>query len=446
MTSMPSPAEADRPSPNHRLFRSAAGEHLLVVPFTRIYDIPADSDRGALDLDGMLAALSGPKRGEVGLDAVPEPSPQSISLNVSSSCNLTCGYCYAARGGFGGAQSSPMPWPRAQAAIDRLLQDADPSAPITIGFLGGEPFVNGKLIHQAVAYGAAQGRRRGLDVRYSVTTNGTLLEPADVDLMRRHPFAVTISVDGGADVQDRQRPRAGGVPGTFETILRRVNPLLVRPERAKVAARATVTRDDMDIERRLDALLAAGFPEVGFAPLRSGPDGSGALSGADWTAYLHALVLAARAEIKRLRRGAPLRLTNLAVALKQLHRGACSPYPCGAGGGYFSVSTEGRWYACHRAIGDAGFELGSSDGLDAARRRAFLAERHVHAQADCSACWARYLCSGGCHQEAKARTVESCDFIRGWLDFCLAAYCELGGVPGTPLEDSPRPETEGGMP
>jgi uncharacterized protein len=96
------------------------------------------------------------------------------------------------------------------------------------------------------------------------------------------------------------------------------------------------------------------------------------------------------------------------------------------------VSAEGRWYACHRAIGDAEFELGANGGIDAERRRAFVSRRHVHAQTDCVSCWARYLCSGGCHQEAAARSAASCDFIRGWLSFCLAAYCELS-APAQPF-------------
>ena len=127
-----------------------------------------------------------------------------------------------------------------------------------------------------------------------------------------------------------------------------------------------------------------------------------------------------------------MRLTNLAVALKQIHRGAASPYPCGAGGGYFSVSAAGRWYACHRAIGNEAYALGSNNGIDTTRRREFVRTHHVHAQPECRTCWARYLCSGGCHQEAGARSAASCDFIRGWLSFCLAAYCELGGpLPAT---------------
>jgi uncharacterized protein len=177
----------------------------------------------------------------------------------------------------------------------------------------------------------------------------------------------------------------------------------------------------------LSDIIALGFAEVGFSPLKTSPSGRG-FEDSHWPAYLQSLTALARSELQRALRGEPIRLTNFAIALKQLHRGAASPYPCGAGGGYFSVDSKGDWYACHRAIGDAAYRLGDAARLDEDRRGRFLRERHVHAQTDCSACWARYLCSGGCHQESAARSVASCDFIRGWLDFCLKAYCELGAL------------------
>jgi uncharacterized protein len=424
---------ADPAGPLARRFRSGAGEHLLVIPFSRIYDLPPATAAAFDPADPLVAALCAPSGGEVPLDRIEEPAPQSLSLNVSSSCNLGCTYCYAARGGFGGLQAAPMRWQTARAAVDRLLAVAEPSRPITIGFLGGEPFANRSLIHAAVAYAAAAGARLGLDVRFSVTTNGTLLRAPDLELLRRHPFAVTVSLDGPASVHDAQRPQHRGRSGSWARAVDRVAPLLAAPGCAKLAARATVTRHNFDLVGRLEVLAGLGFPEVGFSPLRVAPEAAGPLREQDWPCYLAALVRAARLELARLSRGLPIRLTNLGVALKQLHRGASSPYPCGAGGGYFSVAADGRWYACHRAIGQPAYELGSNAGLDGARRRRFVESRHVHAQTDCRSCWARYLCSGGCHQEAEARTAASCDFIRGWLDFCLATYCELrshdGGIP-----------------
>src|ERR1700733_11064078 len=111
----------------------------------------------------------------------------------------------------------------------------------------------------------------------------------------------------------------------------------------------------------------------------------------------------------------------------QIHAGASSPYACG--GGYFSVAADGDWYACHRAVGDERYRLGSASTLDENRRRLFLEARHVHAKADCRLCWARYWCSGGCQQEAQVRSVASCDFIRDWLRLSESVELTLSGQP-----------------
>ena len=418
----------DSSAPMFKIFRSALGEHLLVVPYSRIFDLAGD-----LNLDGsasrlppsLLAALADAANGEAPLEDVVEPSPQSISLNVSSSCNLSCSYCYAARGSFQGAQTDPMQWEVARAAIDKLLGGADPESPITVGFLGGEPFVNRRLIHRAVEYAAMEGSKRELDVRFSVTTNGTLLNEDDVGLLRKHCFAVTVSVDGGEQIQNLQRPAPAGQKRSYDLLLGATRSLLANPGSALIAARATVARGEFNLAERFEAILSLGFREVGFAPLRNAKPGGDALRDEDWPKYLEAMVEMAKSELARAYQGDSIRLSNFAVALKQLYRGASSPYPCGAGGGYFSVAANGDWYACHRAIGSATFRMGNNEGLEPDRRRAFLAARHVHSQPACRQCWARYLCSGGCHQEASHRTDSSCGFIRGWLEFCLGAYCDL---------------------
>jgi uncharacterized protein len=421
---------ADPRAPLFRRFQSAAGDHLLVVPHTRIFDLPpllaAELDTDAAAADRLAAMLGETSVLEADLSDVVTPAPQSISLNVSSSCNLSCGYCYADRGGFAGAQTQTMTFDIARAAVQRLLASADPARPITIGFLGGEPLRNRKLIHAIVEFAREHTQARGLDVRYSITSNGTLITDADIALFRNHRFAVTISVDGDAIAHDAQRPRKNGA-GSFAQLAKRVEPLLADPGRAQVAARMTVRSGYLDLAPRLEAIWSLGFSEAGVAPLRVAADNSG-LRDEDWPVYLEQLIVAARQELARAKRGLPIRLTNFAVALKQIHAGASSPYSCGAGGGYFSVAADGDWYACHRAIGDDNYRLGSASTLDSDRRLAFLVERHVHAKADCRVCWARYLCSGGCHQEAQARTPAGCDFIRSWLDFCLASYCELSNA------------------
>lgn len=403
-------------------FDSEQGSHLFVVNNSQVFDI-STAMKLALDDDDPIAEETLLPVLDILPTAslqVPAPPPaQSISLNVSSSCNLACTYCYAAQGSFGGVQAKHMSWSVARTAIDRLLSTCDRNAPVTIGFLGGEPFVNRQLLHQATKYAVARGQTLGQDVRFSVTTNGTLLNAADIHLMRTYPFAVTISVDGGRKIQEMQRPGAN-----FDELVDSVRPLLEHPGQARISARATVSRKDFNLIDRFDALLNIGFRDIGFSPVRVGAP-EDALCRDEWKACLTGYRELGMREIKRLQAGEGSSFSNLVVALKQIHRGACAPYPCGAGGGYFSVAEDGTWYACHRAIGDNQFAMGDSFGLDMTKRITFLHDRHVHQQTDCRTCWARYLCSGSCHQEASVRSVESCDFIRGWLEFCLSSYSSL---------------------
>jgi uncharacterized protein len=203
----------DAASPLLHRFASRAGEHLLIVPYSRIFDLPvelsAHFDANDPETTRLVAALAVAADGEEPLDLVPEPPPQAVSLNISSACNLACTYCYADRGAFKGAQPHTMKADVARDAINRLFAAADPTRPVTVGFLGGEPFVNQVLVHDTVSYAQARGARLGLDVRFSVTTNATLLRPDDLRLLRDNAFAVTVSLDGDAAVNDAQRPTYG---------------------------------------------------------------------------------------------------------------------------------------------------------------------------------------------------------------------------------------------
>jgi uncharacterized protein len=313
---------------------------------------------------------------------------------------------------------------RAFEAVDALLENSCRSSPVTIGFLGGEPLLERELLRDVVAHAALEGARVGQPIRFSITTNGTLLEPEDCELFRAHPFAVTISLDGAAPVHDKRRLTIAGRQ-THATIVARVRALLDSPGRAVVTARATVVRDALDLTARYDALAAVGFRSIGLSPVRVG---EGALTVDDMSVWLDEMTRLAEREASQVVAGAETAFDNFRIAMRQIHRGHAAPYPCGAGGGYFSVSVDGEWYACHRAIGDDKFRLGTSAGLDVERRATFLSDHHVDSVDGCRTCWARYLCSGACHQEASARTREGCDAIRKWLEVCLDLYCWISSV------------------
>ena len=190
--------------------------------------------------------------------------PVSLSLNVAQACNLSCSYCYADEGRFGGSARMMEP-DVALAAIDRLLAGAG-GRRVTVGFIGGEPFLNRRLIYRCVEFARGRSRELRTPVGFSVTTNATLLTHADLDLLRRHGFSVSVSLDGVGVLNDRHRRDRRG--SSSERAIEAVGPLLDDPGSAKVAARVTVPRDDLRVLERVEALR--GPASVRLASARCG--------------------------------------------------------------------------------------------------------------------------------------------------------------------------------
>jgi uncharacterized protein len=415
------------------LVDSGEGLHLLVPDGSRLYDV--DPETYAL-LDGLRHG--GDEHGlrdvlrRLGLDAprhvddVPpaDPPVRALSLAVAQKCNLGCAYCYAEGGSFGGPATS-MELATALAAVDLLFGDVRAGERVNLAFLGGEPLLNRPVIRAATERARAIGEDRGVRVTFSITTNGTRLTPADGGFFEEHGFAVTVSLDGVGAAHDRLRPFRSG-RGSYERVLERVAPLLQRQRRMQVSARVTVTPENLALRETLDAFIALGFHSVGFSPLLRSPTGDLELQRAQLEAMLDGMVACGEEFERRVVAGERYPFANAVSAMREIHRGTHRPYPCGAGAGYLGVSAGGELAACHRFVGDAEGALGDlAGGIDRERRARWLADRHVHRQEPCRGCWARYLCGGGCHHEAIARGRPACDYIRGWLHWCIGAYARL---------------------
>jgi uncharacterized protein len=415
--------------PDIHLFESDDNFHLFVTNGSRLFDINPDlfSRFGAAMSAGTVGELltdlgaDGPRL----IDDAPLQAPpiHALSLAVAQKCNLGCTYCYAQQGTFGGPAKN-MPLETANRAVDLLLEETGDGGRATLAFLGGEPLVNRTVIHVATERAAKLARRRNIALSFSITTNGTLVNEADATFFETYGFAVTVSLDGPRETHDRLRPYKSGA-GSFDRILRNVRPLLVRQRRMQVSARVTVTPDNLDLRRTLDDFIAAGFHNVGFSPVLSARSGCGELRSEDFVRMLDGMIECGRAFEQHLVAGERYPFANMVNAMREIHRGSHRPYPCGAGAGYLGVSADGELAACHRFVGDADGAMGTLDGIDRARQTRWLDERHVHRQAPCTTCWARYLCGGGCHHETIRRGRPACDYIRGWLHYCLTAYLRL---------------------
>jgi len=297
--------------------------------------------------------------------------------------------------------------------------------------LGGEPLINRTLIVECTEMAAEIGRASGIRPNFSITTNGTLLTEEDGTFFERHAFAVTISMDGIGEVHDGLRQFRGG-QGSYMRLIERVRPLLRMQRHMQVSARVTVTPKNLCLRETLDELLELGFHSVGFSPMLSAPSGRGEMDAASLQQMLRRMIECGEEFECRTLRGERYAFANVATAIREIHKGTHRPYPCGAGGGYFGVSADGGLYACHRFVQDEGAYFGDVwRGVDRNAQSRWLRERHVHSQSPCSGCWARYMCGGGCHHEVIHRGRPACDYIRGWLDYCLKAYVRLrAGAPG----------------
>jgi len=409
-----------------------ADSHVLLPNGNRIYELDAgdfEALAAAVNDDSQLASLLT----RLGLDAPPfvddegltNPPLRAISLAVAQKCNLGCTYCYAQQGAFGGAAKN-MPLQTATDAIDLLFRDVVAGERVNISFLGGEPLINRGVIRAATEHAERLANERRVKAGFSITSNGTLITEDDGRFFEEHGFAVTISLDGLGDVHDALRPTKGG-GGTYDAIMRNVAPLLRMQRRMQLSARVTVTPRNLNLRQALDQFLSIGFHSVGFSPMLFAPGDVGdEMHAADLRTMLASLIDCGDEFRRRVIAGERYAFMNIANAMREIHRGTHRPYPCGAGASYLGVSADGELAACHRFVADDLGAMGDvKNGVDTEKQNRWLDERHVARQEPCRSCWARYMCSGSCHHEAMHRGRGACDFIRGWLHYCLETYVAL---------------------
>jgi uncharacterized protein len=408
------------------VFETVHGQFALVIEGSRIYSVDAQTAE-LLKSENSRELLKRLQLTDGNRDMLPAPRKmpvRSLSLAVAQKCNLGCSYCYAQQGDFG-AKPQSMEKEIALAAVALLLKDASKGESVNLAFLGGEPLLNRSLVRESAQFALELAIPLGVRVNFSITTNGTLLTADDGEFFERHGFAVTVSLDGVGETHDNLRPFRGG-KDSYARIIENVLPLLAAQRRMQVSARVTVTPRNLQLKETLDELLSLGFHSVGFSPMLHAPSGNDEMSRDDLREMLRQMVDCGEEFERHTARGKRYAFSNMATAVREIHKGTHRPYPCGAGGGYFGVSASGGLYACHRFVEDEKAFFGDVwQGVDPAAQSQWLQQRHVDSQSPCSACWARYLCGGGCHHEVIHRGRPACDYIRGWLDYCLKAYVRL---------------------
>jgi uncharacterized protein len=352
----------------------------------------------------------------------------SLVLHVAHDCNLRCSYCYADFGRYGsdpGIMTAEMAIEHAKRFFDQL----GPTEKVGVTFFGGEPLMNMPVVYAAHAYMKARAASEGRRITFGLTTNGTLLTNELVDFFAREHFTITISIDGPPDVHDRLRPlQEGG--GSYQRIMERVKATGIH-----AIARVTLTKRSTDVARIVRHLVAAGFKEVGMSPVSTGNEKFD-LGPPELEKLRVGMRALADDFVEWAKQGRIFPFSNVKGLLEQIAAGEPRHAPCGAGTRLVAADNKGDLYACHRLVGEADFKIGDLErGVDAKKRLALLEDFHPRTRAPCGACWARYLCGGGCHHIAWLHSKKGeapwmigdafCDFLRDWYRIGLYTYARL---------------------
>jgi uncharacterized protein len=368
----------------------------------------------------------------------PEFPLTTMVLNVTSKCNLACKYCYE-YGEDRIVDETTKALPRflsdetARQSVDFMFAQSGANPIVYLTFFGGETLLNFKVLQTTLAYARAKGEAAGKRVEFSLTTNGTLLRPEVIEWLADNDVAVTISIDGPKEMQDRFRVFSNGM-GSYQVMMPKVRELLQRHTSRPIGARVTLTRQNLDvigIFRHLTEEI--GFREVGFAPVTTAPGRDYAIGDGGYDAMLDQFGQLAGEFRDHTLENRHHGFSNVKDTLEEIHKGVSKAYPCGAGMGLMGVATNGEVALCHRFAGSDEHRLGTvADGIDTAKQAAFFDRHHLDEKTDCSRCWARPLCAGGCYHEAHTRYGETvrpnlhyCEWIRSWTHTCLEVYGEL---------------------
>ena len=323
---------------------------------------------------------------------------KAMCLHVAHDCNMTCKYCFGDKGAFEGTRSL-LSLETGEKAIDFLLKHSGTRRNLEIDFFGGEPLMNFDVVKGLVAYGREKEKAYGKNIRFTITTNGLLLDDAKADYINENMDNVILSIDGRPSVNDNMR-RTINDKGTYDIITQ--NYLrFVEKRKGTYYVRGTFTRENLDFSEDVKHLADIGFKNVSVEPVVTNHSVSYALQDGDMELIFSEYEKLTDLYLEYAREGKKFEFFHFNIDLNQ---GPCvvkRVSGCGAGTEYVAISPEGDIYPCHQFVGNHDFRLGSLyEGHFENKRYDEFNKAHIYNKDQCRGCWAKFYCSGGCHANA----------------------------------------------
>ena len=324
---------------------------------------------------------------------------KALCLHVAHVCNLNCSYCFASQGKYRGDRAL-MSFGTGRRALDFLVEHSGSRKNLEVDFFGGEPLMNFQVVKDLVAYARSIEKDTGKRFRFTLTTNGMLVDDDVIEFANRECHNVVLSLDGRKEIHDRfRRDYAGN--GSWEKIVPKFQKFVKARGGRGYYIRGTFTHANPDFLKDIEAMLDLGFTELSMEPVVCAPDDPSALTEADKPIVMEQYEKLAELMLRRDEEGRPFTFYHYMIDLKG---GPCiykRISGCGSGTEYMAVTPWGDLYPCHQFVGEEAFRLGDIiSGVTNDAVQAQFAACNVYAREECRTCWARLYCSGGCAANA----------------------------------------------
>ena len=342
---------------------------------------------------------------------------KALCLHIAHACNLSCKYCFAEEGLYHGKKAELMPYEVGKQALDFLVANSGNRRNLEVDFFGGEPLLNFDVVKQLVAYGRELEKTHDKHFRFTLTTNGVLLNDEIMEFANREMDNVVLSIDGRKEIHDMMRPFQRG-DGSYDIILPKFKKFADSRGQQKYYARGTFTHNNLDFSEDVLHLADLGFKQISVEPVVAQSTDDYALQEEDLPKLFEEYDKLAAEMVKR--HGTDKDFTFFHFMI-DLEGGPCvykRLSGCGSGTEYMAVTPSGELYPCHQFVGTEGFKMGDVwTGITNTEMQTQFKGCNVYSRPACKDCFAKFYCSGGCAANAYNFTGD----IRG--NYALG--CEL---------------------
>lgn len=320
---------------------------------------------------------------------------KALCLHIAHDCNLACRYCFAEEGEYHGRRAL-MSFEVGKAALDFLIANSGNRRNLEVDFFGGEPLMNFDVVKRLVAYGREQEELHNKKFRFTLTTNGVLLNDEVMEFANQEMANIVLSIDGRKEVNDRMRPFRKGA-GSYDLIVPRFRKLAESRNQDRYYVRGTFTHHNLDFSKDVLHLADLGFKQISVEPVVAPPEEDYALREEDIPQLLEEYDKLAVEMLKRHKEGKSFNFFHFMIDLEGGPCVAKRLSGCGSGTEYLAVTPWGDFYPCHQFVGNEKFLMGTvTEGIQNTKIREEFKSCNVYAKEKCRNCFAKFYCSGGC--------------------------------------------------